>query len=258
MHRRYDARLAGPAGGLPLWPMRPHVLVNMAVTADGKVDTVERRGARISGAADTARVDRLRAAADAVMVGGGTLLAEDPRLTVRDAALVEARLAEGRPAQPAKVGVASRLGRPGTDVPTLPVGSRFLSDGGGAVILATTRDTDAATLDWLEGQGAQVIVHEPPRVDLAQLLAALHQQGVATLMVEGGGTLVAALLEASLVDELQLAIAPLLFGGHGAPTPVNGPGWPAARAIPLTLLHSEVDEDGDVIVHYRVGREPRP
>ena len=58
---------------------RPRILVNMAVTADGKVDTVARRGARISGPADSARVDRLRAEADAVMVGGRTLLAEDPR-----------------------------------------------------------------------------------------------------------------------------------------------------------------------------------
>ena len=57
---------------------RPHVLVNLAMTADGKIDTVARAGARISGAADTVRVDQLRAAADAVMVGGRTLLGEDP------------------------------------------------------------------------------------------------------------------------------------------------------------------------------------
>jgi riboflavin-specific deaminase-like protein len=238
--------------------MRPHVLVNMAVTADGKVDTVERRGARISGAADTARVDRLRAAVDAVMVGGRTLLGEDPRLTVRDAALVEARLAEGRPAQPSKVGVASRIGRPGGEAPSLLPGGRFLADGGGRVTVATTRDTDAMTLDWLEANGAQVIVHEPPRVDLARLLQELRGLGVARLMVEGGGTLVAALLEAGLVDELQLAIAPLLFGGREAPTPVAGTGWTVSRAIRLTLLGTEVDEDGDVIVRYRVGREPLP
>jgi 2,5-diamino-6-(ribosylamino)-4(3H)-pyrimidinone 5'-phosphate reductase len=238
--------------------MRPHVLVNMAVTADGKVDTVERRGARISGAADTARVDRLRAAADAVMVGGHTLLGEDPRLTVRDVALIEARLAKGRPAQPIKVGVASRLGRPGSEAPSLLSGGHFLSDGGGRVIVATTRDTDAATLDWLEANGAQVIVHEPPRVDLARLLQELCGLCVARLMVEGGGTLVAALLEAGLVDELQLAIAPLLFGGQEAPTPVAGTGWPASQAISLRLLGTEVDEDGDVIVRYRVGGEPLP
>lgn len=236
--------------------MRPHVLVNMAVTADGKVDTVERRGARISGAADTARVDRLRAAADAVMVGGRTLLGEDPRLTVRDDALIEARLAEGRSAQPIKVGVASRLGRAGSEAPSRLSGGRFLADGGGRVIVATTRDTDAATLDWLGAHGVQVIVHQGPHVDLARLLQELFELGVARLLVEGGGTLVAALLEAGLVDELQLAIAPLLFGGQEAPTPVAGRGWSASQAIRLSLLGTEVDEDGDVIVRYRVGGEP--
>ena len=75
MDERYDARLEGLAAPLGCGAMRPHVLVNMAVTADGKIDTVERRGARISGPADTARVDRLRAESDAVMVGGRTLLA---------------------------------------------------------------------------------------------------------------------------------------------------------------------------------------
>ena len=100
--------------------MRPYVLVNMAVTADGKTDSRERRGARISGPADTARVDRLRAAADAVMVGGRTLMGEDPRLTVRDAAMSRGRLEAGRTAQPAKVGVTTRIGRPGGDAPSLP------------------------------------------------------------------------------------------------------------------------------------------
>lgn len=79
---------------------RPYVLVNMAVTADGKIDTWERRGARISGAADSIRVDRLRATADAIVVGGKTLLAEDPRLTVRDEAMQQERLGRRLDAQP--------------------------------------------------------------------------------------------------------------------------------------------------------------
>jgi len=62
---------------------RPHVLINVAVTADGKMDTFERQGAAISSARDKARVDKLRAEADAVMVGGKTLLDEDPKLTVK-------------------------------------------------------------------------------------------------------------------------------------------------------------------------------
>jgi 2,5-diamino-6-(ribosylamino)-4(3H)-pyrimidinone 5'-phosphate reductase len=230
------------------------VLVNMAMTADGKIDTVTRRGARISGAVDTARVDGLRAASDAVMVGGRTLLAEDPRLTVRDAHLVDERLRGGRPAQPVKVGVVTRIAPAGSDATALPSPSRFLEDGDGPVILATTTRTAPADVDWLRGRGADVIVHDGSRVDLARLLAELDARGIEHLMVEGGSTLVAALLGAGLVDELQLAVAPLLFGGEGAPTPVGGQGWRQEEAIHLSLLESRVDDDGDVILRYHVER----
>jgi 2,5-diamino-6-(ribosylamino)-4(3H)-pyrimidinone 5'-phosphate reductase len=237
---------------------RPFVLVNMAVTADGKVDTVERLGARISGAVDAARVDRLRADSDAIMVGGRTLLAEDPRLTVRDAALRSERGRDGRPAQPVKVGVATRIGRPGGTEPSLPWPSRFLSDGGGPVIVATTPRTEPDTLEWLVEHGVEVVVHDAARVDLARLLGQLRERGVGRLMVEGGSTLVAALIEAGLVDELQLAVAPLLFGGDSAPTPVGGPGWPLAQAVRLTLLGTAVDDDGVVILRYQMPRGGAP
>jgi riboflavin-specific deaminase-like protein len=223
----------------------------MAMTADGKIDTVARAGARISGAADTVRVDELRAAADAVMVGGRTLLGEDPRLTVRDAALVSAREQAGRSAQPAKVGVVSHIGPPGTDG-SLRTGSRFLHDGGGRVLVCTSSRTQRAAIVGLQDQGAEVIVRGAGRVDLAAALEALAQLGIEQLMVEGGSTLVAALLESGLVDELQLAVAPLLLGGETAPTPVGGRGWPRERAIDLSLADTSTSEDGDVFIRYRL------
>ena len=95
-------------------------------------------------------------------------------------------------------------------------------------------------------------------MDLARLLDELGERGIAQLMVEGGGTLVAALLEAGLVDELQLAVAPLLFGGETAPTAVGGAGWTAAQAIRLQLIGTAVDADGDVILRYVVPRAATP
>lgn len=238
-------------------PTRPWVLVNMAVSADGKVDDVARQGARISGADDTARVDRLRAESDAVMVGGHTLLAEDPRLTVRDTALVERRRQAGRSAQPAKVGVVSHVDLPGaTDA--LPHASRFLADGGGRVFVHTTTRTSRAAVAWLEERSAVVSVHEGPRVDLPAMLDALADDGIERLMVEGGGTLVAALLADHLVDELQLAVAPIVLGGENAPTPVEGPGLVRDRAIGLELLDASRDDDGGIVLRYRVGRERAP
>lgn len=226
---------------------RPYVFVNMAMTADGKIDTVERRGARISGPADTARVDRLRAESDAVMVGGRTLLAEDPRLTVRDPDLVNERSKAGRPEQPMKVGVVSML-----EVDTLDREGAFLREGGGRVVLCTSERTGRLAIEQLREAGTEVVVAGAERVDLTASLAALAEMGVERLMVEGGSTLVAGLLQASLVDELQLAVAPLLFGGASAPTPVGGDGWPRDEAIGLQLLESRTNADGDVIVRYGV------
>lgn len=227
----------------------------MAMSADGKVDDVGRRGARISGARDTARVDRLRADADAVMVGGHTLLAEDPRLTVRDPALVEARRRAGRSAQPAKVAVVSQIDAPG-GVDALPAESRFLGDGGGRVLVHTTRRSGAAGIAWLESHGAEVTVHESHRVALPTMLEALAGTGIERLLVEGGGTLVAAFLADDLVDELHLAVAPFILGGEDAPTPVEGPGLARDEAIGLELLEATPDADGGVVLRFRVGQAP--
>ena len=226
---------------------RPYVFVNMAMTADGKIDTVARQGARISGAADTIRVDRLRAGSDAIMVGGRTLRSEDPRLTVRDAGLIAERRLARRPEQPTKVGVVSHIA-PGT----IAHDGAFLNEGDGQVVVCTSERGDVGSVEALREAGVRVIVTGEERVDLAAALAALRVLGIERLMVEGGSTLVAGLLQAGLVDELQLAIAPLLFGGETAPTPVGGPGLSRDQAAELELVEADTSSDGDVILRYRV------
>jgi len=221
----------------------------MAMSADGKTDSVERRGARISSAADLERVDQLRAASDAVLVGGRTLLAEDPRLTVRAAEPVAGRRARGEPDQPSKVAIATEI----PDGPWLAhaARSRFLHEGGGRVVLLTTERTGAAARERLRREGAEVVVLGDRRVDLPAALAWLGGAGVRRLLVEGGGTIVAALLAEGLVDELRLFVAPLLLGGAASPTPVAGPGLPAAAAIQIHLQSVE-RMDGGVVLHYLV------
>jgi len=230
---------------------RPYVFVNMAVTADGKIDTVARQGARISGPADGIRVDHLRAGADAILVGGHTLLREDPRLTVRDSALMAERTRRGASAQPLKVGVATRIADEGADG-GLPSGSRFLNDGGGDVVIFTTTATDPSVVAELRASGAIVSVEANDRVDLEDALTILAEQGVGRCMIEGGSTIVAALFAAGLVDELQLAIAPVLFGGETAPTPVGGPGFEADAAVSLSLADVATSDDGDIVARYEV------
>lgn len=230
---------------------RPHVVVNMAMTADGKVDTAARQGARISSDTDVRRVDELRASADAVMVGGHTLLGEDPRLTVRSEDLVAARRAIGKPSQPARVGVVSEL-RDGTPGVGLPAGGRFMRGEAARVVLFTTERTPVAERAAFTAAGAEVIVLGNRHVDLVAALRHLADTGVRRLVVEGGGTLVEALLRDRLVDEITLYVAPLILGGVDAPTPAEGPGFSIDDAIRLRLVDTSTLGDGGLVLRYRV------
>lgn len=221
---------------------RPFVFINAAVTADGKIDTCERRGATISSARDKARVDRLRAGADAVMVGGKTLLEEDPRLTVKSEALRAERAARGLSPNPMKVGIVSNADE-------LPDGD-FVNFGAARVVIFAAERTSKARVESLRSRGVEVYVHDAPRVDLVEALRVLRGLGVERLMVEGGGTLNFELLRLGLVDELTIYVAPMIFGGESAPTLADGVGLARGEAIPLKLIESEIHADGGVVLKY--------
>lgn len=212
----------------------PYVIINVAATADGKIDTVERRGTPISSERDRQRVDELRASVDAVMVGGRTLHAEDPRLNVRSSALQELRIARGEPRHPAKVAVTSAF-RLGPD-------SRFLTYGPARVILFTA--------DSAQVHGAEVY----PFDDMRDVMRKLASLGIRSVLAEGGGTLNFELLRLGVVNELQVHVAPLVFGGASAPTLADGAGLTRRAAIQLGAPEVEVWEDGGVILRYMVKR----
>jgi 2,5-diamino-6-(ribosylamino)-4(3H)-pyrimidinone 5'-phosphate reductase len=220
---------------------RPYVLINVAATVDGKIDTHERRGAAISSAADRERVDRLRASVDGVMVGGHTLHDEDPRLTVRSDTLRAERLARGESEQPARIGVASRL--------ALRPDARFLNGPPARIILFVPIGCGDASLGR-----AGVEIHEVGRgrVDLERALTILERFGLRRVMVEGGSTLNFELLRLGLVDEVQLYVAPLLFGGASAPTLAGGDGLSRDQAIRFGSPEIEPWPDGGVLLRYMV------
>ena len=223
---------------------RPFVFINVAMTVDGKIDTFARRGAAISSADDKARVDRLRAGADAVLVGGRTLLDEDPKLTVKAEALRADRVARGLAPNPMKVGIVTRAG--------LKIPSKFLHEGGSRVVIFTSYQTSKEQLAALREQGAEVYIHEQARVDLHRALATLKELGVQRLMVEGGATLNFELLRLGLVDEVSVYIAPMIFGGEKAPTLAAGSGLERSAAVPLTLAHVEQHPDGGLVLQYQI------
>jgi 2,5-diamino-6-(ribosylamino)-4(3H)-pyrimidinone 5'-phosphate reductase len=224
--------------------MRPFVFINVAVTADGKMDTIQRQGAGISSAADKARVLRLRAEADAVMVGGHTLLDEDPKLTVKSAELRAERVAQGRPENPMKVGIVSRA--------TLKLAGDFMTAGPARRVIFTTALTTLEQVNTLSKHGAEVYVLGEKRVDLLKALETLSTLGVRRLMVEGGSTLNFELLRLGLVDELSVYVAPKIFGGEHAPTLAGGDGLLESAALTLRLVEARVmDEGGGVLIRYQ-------
>lgn len=223
---------------------RPFVFINVAMTADGKIDTSERKGTAISSKQDKERVDQLRAEADAVLVGGKTLLEELPKLTVKSEALREGRIRQGRSPNPIKVGVVT--------VADIPMDSDFVKAGDARVVIFTTHRTSKEQLERLRTRGVEVFVDDAPRVDLVKMMSTLKETGVGRLMVEGGGTMNFELLRLGLVDELTLYIAPMVFGGANAPTLADGLGVPRDAAIEMRLQNIEQWDDGGVVLKYKI------
>ena len=223
---------------------RPYVFINTATSADGKIDTFERKGSAISSIRDKERVDQLRADADAVLVGGKTLLGELPKLTVKSEALREARVKRGVTPNPIKVGVVTSA--------DIPLDSDFIKAGPARAVIFTTSRTSISQLETLRANGVEVFVDDAPRVNLGKMMETLGELGVKRLMVEGGGTINFELLRLGLVDELMIYIAPMIFGGDHAPTLASGFGLVRNEAIAMKLKNVETHEDGGVLLTYKL------
>ncbi len=206
---------------------RPYVIVNVAATADGKVAARERRQLRISGPEDRALVDRLRASVDAVLVGVGTVLADDPGLAVRSPALRRARVARGRPPNPLRVVVDSQA--------RTPPGAELLRRGPGERLVITSRRAPGKRIEALSRK-AEVAIAGTRSVSLPLALALLRERGVRRLLVEGGPTLLFSLFREGLVDEFRAYAGPLWVGGERAPSILGGRGLPGRSARPLRLI----------------------
>jgi 2,5-diamino-6-(ribosylamino)-4(3H)-pyrimidinone 5'-phosphate reductase len=223
---------------------RPYTFINVAMTADGKIDTFERKGSAISSKRDKERVDELRAAADGILVGGKTLLDEQPKLTVRSEALREGRIQRGLSPNPIKVGVAT--------VADISLESDFIKAVNARVVIFTTSQTSISQIEILRAHGVEVFVHDELRVDLTKMMLTLKKIGVDHLMVEGGGTMNFELMRLGLVDELMIYLAPMIFGGASAPTLADGFGLIRSNAVALKLLNVETQEDGGILLRYKI------
>lgn len=214
---------------------RPFTFINAAMSADGKLSTKERKQVRISGDVDFDRVDALRASSDAVMVGIGTVLTDNPSLTVKSAERRKARKDRGLDENPARIVVDSKA--------RISLDADIFCKGEGLRIIAVSKLAPAEKVQLLR-QRAAVIVTGEDKVDLVKLMSALREMGVKKLMVEGGARLNWGLINNDLVDEVYTFVGNIVIGGTSAPTLVDGEGFSEGNFPELELLDSTLIENG--------------
>lgn len=190
--------------------MRPYVIVNVASSIDGKISNEERIQLRISCDQDFKRVDELRASVDAVMVGIGTVLSDNPKLNVKSEELRRKRIMNGLKPDPVKVIVDSKC--------RIPEDAEVLK---GEAIIAVAKIANKERVERI-AKRAEVLVLGEERVDLKALMSHLYDRGIRKILVEGGGTLISSLLSQCLVDEFFIYFAPIFIGGANSPTICDG------------------------------------
>jgi 5-amino-6-(5-phosphoribosylamino)uracil reductase len=181
---------------------RPYTLLSCGVSLDGYLDSADVRRLALSNQQDFYRVDAVRAASDAILVGAATVRADDPRLLVRSAARRAERAARGLPASPIKVTVTRRG--------DLDPGAAFFTAGNGEKLVYCP--TAAAPGLRARLGSVATVVDAGWQVEMRDVSEDLSARGVDRLMVEGGGTVHTQFLTAGLADELQLVVAPLFVG----------------------------------------------
>ncbi len=213
---------------------RPLVSAKFAMSLDGKIATASGDSRWISNDSSRRRGHELRNRHDAVLVGSGTVLADDPRLTTR--------LDGQEVSHPVRV-VADSRGR-------VPVTARvFQPDLPGRAVLATTETAASNRFEALADRGVEVWslpAGENGRIDLGALLDRIGRQDLLSVLVEGGGTLLGGLFDSDLIDRIHTFVAPMIIGGRGAPVAVGGVG--VSRISEALRLHEVWTEtvDGDV------------
>ena len=204
--------------------MRPFIHVNCAMSADGKIAGSNRKQVRISSDEDKQRVKNLRRQYDAILVGVGTVLADDPHLTVKGATYEE---------NPIRI-VIDPHGR-------TPHEALVVNDAAPTIIL--TDDYCEKTWD-----NADVLRCGTP-LDLELAMDALAKAGIESILVEGGGETIASFFRKGMVDRYTVFVGSMIIGGRISPTPVDGDGWIAEGGIGLELKNSEVLGNGVLLTY---------
>lgn len=221
----------------------PFGVLKTAMSLDGKIAAYTGHSKWITGPAARELVHQLRDTYDAILVGIGTVLADNPALTTR--------LPQGGK-NPVRI-IVDSLAR-------TPLTANVVTDRQAPTIIAVGEAAPADRIAALRSQGAEVLVlaTTPAGVNLRQLFTVLGERRIASVLIEGGAAINAAALSANLIDKLYAFIAPKIIGGQAAPGPVGGTGAAAAdQAFALEDVVTEAVGTDILISGYLTGREGR-
>jgi diaminohydroxyphosphoribosylaminopyrimidine deaminase / 5-amino-6-(5-phosphoribosylamino)uracil reductase len=195
---------------------RPEIHVKYAMSLDGKIATHTGHARWITGPEAREQAHLIRDRSDAILVGIGTVLADDPMLTTR---IDDVLAGSGGPSHPLRVVVDSHARTPVTAAMLRP-------ETPGCTVIAVSELAPPERIRALSDVGAEILLlpEIDRRVDLDPLMTALGERGINSLMVEGGAQIIGSLAESGLIDRVTAFIAPVLLGGYGAPSPIGGTG----------------------------------
>jgi 2,5-diamino-6-(ribosylamino)-4(3H)-pyrimidinone 5'-phosphate reductase len=215
------------------------IIVNSAMTVDGKIATHQGDSA-ISSKDDLIRVHKLRDSVDGIIVGISTVLADNPRLTIR--------LGRKRPKERHLTRIIiDSTGRIPIDSQILRTASKIKT------IVAVTKLTHMNVIRKIKKTGAIVIVAGTHTVDLKKVVWTVQRMGIKKILVEGGGEINWSLFRLGIVNELIVTMAPRIVGGRRAITLVEGEGYSrVSQGIKLQLKKVRIQNSGEVVLHYKL------
>lgn len=215
------------------------VIVNSAMTVDGKIATRQGDSA-ISSKDDLIRVHKLRDSVDGIIVGISTVLADNPRLTIR--------LGRKQPKEKHLTRIIiDSMGRIPLDSQILRTASKIKT------IVAVTKLAHMNVRRKIKKTGAIVIVAGTNTVDLKRVLWTIQKMGIKKILVEGGGEINWSLFSLGIVNELIVTIAPKIVGGRQATTLVEGEGYSKiSQGLKLQLKKVHMQNSGELVLHYKL------
>ena len=224
--------------------MKPHTSLIVAVSLDGKISTRDDTGPRFASEADGIRLREIRSYTDAILVGAGTIIADDPTFT-EHGKYKELRLQRGLAPNPIKV-VVSGSG-------SVPETARMFQPNGAPALVFTTERISPNRLASLE-RVAEVYCVGETTVNfhrVVEILGEVYQ--VKRLLIEGGGQVNFDLFRAGLIDEVYLTLCPKIIGGRDVTTSVEGDGFDFLDIVDVELIDHRI-VDNEIFLHYRVQR----